>query len=269
MNSVNQIAANQVAANQVVANQKGIRDPLNYVWAISTIPILSQLTQLSNFIPEAIKTREVVISVDTLGKCRDLAMLLAKLVIGKVVGFCGAAWSLAAVHPVIAISIVLTLVVIPVLKEYRARKGELTLKATPIIVWMILTRPFRLVYRIITAITGGVEVDRQKITQTVTLLKTSHPALRQELQAKQQVVASTINTVADNDTRAVLRFTVDEIFEKTDEIIKDEGFDERHILRWNYLQDLISGCGQNPRLANVKEALDEWKKSLDLCILTK
>jgi hypothetical protein len=221
------------------------------------------------------------------------AMPVARFLANKVVDFCRFAWSLAAAHPAISTSLVLVFIIIPVVREYRAANERFTFMAIPVIAWMIITRPFRLAYRMLTVMTGGTEVDRQKLVavqrangllietndqlaeangqlaEANDRLKTLHRGFRQELQAKQQAVLDAIDAAyidgRDPGFCNLFKAVSNGIFEKTDEIIRD-GFTSSHSSQWDQLQNPVS---TDPQLVEIKDALDEWKKSLDLCILTK
>ncbi|MDR1457388.1 MAG: hypothetical protein LBI47_00825 [Puniceicoccales bacterium] len=254
-------------------------------WNTVIKPVLENyLKQAGGIIPGDIATRNASTVMECAKQASCFAMPLAKFMAGKVVGFCQFTWSLAATHPVISTALVLVLVIIPVLREYRAANEKFTLKALPVIAWMIITRPFRLVYRILMVITGGTDVDRQKLARentmaqqrvaqseeataqsqrTIDQLKGLHSILRQELQGKAQAVLTRIRAES-NEPRTMLAFVANEIFQLTDEIIKKPSL-RNYVTRRNYCQDLI----EKNQFTDIRAAFDEWKKCLDLCILTQ
>ncbi|MDR1528073.1 MAG: hypothetical protein LBS22_00585 [Puniceicoccales bacterium] len=134
-------------------------------------PILgSYLTQAGRVIPEDILNR----SASTLGECTrqagHFAIPLAVVLASKVVVLCKFAWSLAAAHPIIATSLILTFVAIPAFREYCAANERSTRRLIPLgIIWMIITRPFRLACRMLREITGTAEVDRLRQIRRLTV----------------------------------------------------------------------------------------------------
>ncbi|MDR0693474.1 MAG: hypothetical protein LBF49_02805 [Puniceicoccales bacterium] len=229
-------------------------------------------------------------------------MPLVGSLVGKVVSFCQFAWAFAAAHPVAAAIIVLVFVV-PVFIEYYAAHERFTLKTPLVIMWMLITRPFRLVWRILchtlVAIFGVTEVNMVRLTRklpeaqqtaeqlqeeivqlqqtakqsqeeiaqlqgTIAQLRDLCPILRQELRAKQQAVLDVIGAMGNGDPQVILRFTANGIFQLTDEIIQNPST-PLYSIQENYFRVLI----ENPQCGDVKAAFDEWEKCLNLCILTR
>jgi hypothetical protein len=62
----------------------------------------------------------------------------------------------------------------------------------------------------------------------------------------------------------MLGFVGNEIFQLTDEIIKNPSL-PTYFTRRNYCQDLI----EKNQYTDIRAAFDEWKKCLDLWILTQ
>ncbi|MDR0742131.1 MAG: hypothetical protein LBE98_01565 [Puniceicoccales bacterium] len=183
----------------------------------------------------------------------------------KVIDFSKSAWSLASAHPVITISLVLAIIVIPVIREYCAKNERFTFCTPLVMAWMMVTRPFRLVYRFAREIPGGAEVDRQKFIQTV---KGCGPILRRELQAKQQTVITAIGRVGCNETRELLNNTFAKVHRHTDEILK-KGSLGTYKIYWEYLQKILKDEANIAGVTAVRIAIDDWKRRLDLCILAK
>jgi FtsZ-binding cell division protein ZapB len=157
----------------VVANYGDkITESVTNIWNNGIKSVLGgYLNQAGGIIPANISDR----NASTVGECvkqaSHFAMPVARLLAGKVLGFGKSAWSLAVAHPVIATAFALTFIIVPTFKEYCAANKRLTLKALPAMMWMIITRPFRLVYRILMVITGRAEVDKQKLAQSLTRAK--------------------------------------------------------------------------------------------------
>ncbi|MDR2603651.1 MAG: hypothetical protein LBC11_03815 [Puniceicoccales bacterium] len=157
-------------------------------WNTISSVLGTYLTQAGYPISKDISGRNARTLGEVVKQASHFAILLVKFLAGKVVDFCKFTWSLAVAHPVITISLVLIFVIIPVLREYCAANEKFTLKAIPVIAWMIITQPFRLFYRILTVITGGSEVDKQKLTQKLT-------AAEEIIEQSQEVIEQSQETI--------------------------------------------------------------------------
>ncbi|MDR2628730.1 MAG: hypothetical protein LBC30_01935 [Puniceicoccales bacterium] len=230
------------------------------------------LNQTGGIIPTDIIDR----NADTLGECVKQASRLAKplssFLANKAIDFGKSTWSLAAAHPYAAVALVIVMAVIPAIREYRAAGGRRgILRAVPVVSWMIITRPFRLAWRIVTVITGRTEVDKQRFgaaQKTIAQFKQLHPILRADLNTKQTAVTAAINGVTDNNTKIALTVATNQIFSAANAVHIPNNFFEQQDVQWKYLQLLVTSQPANANIPAVKRALDDWKKTLDLCIVT-
>ncbi|MDR1233070.1 MAG: hypothetical protein LBJ75_02305 [Puniceicoccales bacterium] len=266
-----------------MSNATDIVQSITNIWNSNIIPALQGASTIgrSVAVQNATTLREVV------EQASGLKVPLAKLLMGRAADFTRPAFSLIAAHPAMAAVLAVVVVVIPVLREYFAEGGKFTLTMIPVVAWKIITRPFRLAYRILTVITGGTVVDRQELIaarKTIAQVKESNDVYRRELQVKQQAVTAAINLVANADTKAALRVATNRLFNAANVAapapapgggggaagavggVVANNFFEQHAIDWNFLQSLVGG---DPQLQAVKNALDDWKKHLDLYIKTQ
>jgi hypothetical protein len=108
---------------------------------------------------KSISNRSATTIMDVVKDAGHFAIPCAKLMAGKVWALSKSTLALAVAYPIIATSFALVFIVVPVFREYCAANERFTLKAPFVMIWMAATRPFRLMYRLLTVITGGAEVD--------------------------------------------------------------------------------------------------------------
>ncbi|MDR2603653.1 MAG: hypothetical protein LBC11_03825 [Puniceicoccales bacterium] len=276
-------------ANQVTNYGANISKSVTNIWNTLIKPKVGNILNQRGINLTNIADRNASTVEECAKQAGHFAMPIAKLLAGEVLVFGKSAWSLAVAHPVIATAFALVFVIIPVFREYCAANERLSLKTPLVLTWMIITRPFRLVYRILTVITGGTEVDRLRAGQrlakaqheieesrevieqsqkTIGQLKSLKPELLTKLRGKQKAVSDAVNGVGNNDIKTVLEYTIGRLFVFTSDIFNDQ--DPRSddcTVQWNYLQEMLTEL-RDPQVTAVKNALDEWKECLDLCIAT-
>ncbi|MDR0742129.1 MAG: hypothetical protein LBE98_01555 [Puniceicoccales bacterium] len=168
------------------------------------------------------------------------------------------------------IALAIVVVVIPTIREYRAAGGNRgMIKAIPVVAWMMVTRPFRLAYRILTVITGGAEVDRLQLQQSINQLKGLRTTVDNQLTLKQQAVTHAIAAiVADPALQGALDFAFNAIHNNTNAIVQRGSLDNYKI-QWEFLQATLRDRPGNANVQAVKTALDEWEQYLNMRISIK
>ncbi|MDR2776856.1 MAG: hypothetical protein LBB17_02325 [Puniceicoccales bacterium] len=246
--------------NQAVVNKTTIREEgsvLRNAFTISVVP------SLVSFADKAYKvvSGEVVKKAAAAGGGYDLVGLLKNTAIG----FFKSAYSLAVAHPVITTSLVLATIVIPIIREYCAKNEKFTLLAPFVMAWMLVSRPFRLIYRLVKAISGGAEVEKQKLLQVA---KRLGPLFRENLARKKQAATRAIEIVSDDRLARLLGDVFVGIYRNTDKIVQKGSFGD-YKTDWEFLQKILRDEANVRGVDVVRTALDEWKKCLGLVIATK
>ncbi|MDR2432401.1 MAG: hypothetical protein LBD34_01470, partial [Puniceicoccales bacterium] len=151
--------------NQTAIYGAKIAESVTNIWNAAIKPVLGNyLDRVRGVDFTDIVNRSATTIGEVVKQASRFAIPLAKLLAGKVVDYViKPGWSLAIAYPVLATAFALVFVVIPVFREYCAVNEGFTLKTPLIMIWMIITRPFRLAYRILTVITGGAEVEKQRL----------------------------------------------------------------------------------------------------------
>jgi hypothetical protein len=233
----------------------GVAKSIINAWNTNVIPALGNVVPRNITVGAASSLREVVKQAGSL--TISLTKLLAR-----------ATLSSATTHPYVAVIVVVT-IVIPMIREYCATNGNRgMIRAIPVVAWMMITRPFKLAYRILTAITGGAEVDKQKLQQKITQLKGLKPILDVDLQAKQQAVTVAINSVTIPNVKETLSFTFGEITVNNCRTIIASGSIANSSCKttWEFLQKVLTENKADANIRAVKTALDDWEKCLNMRI---
>ncbi|MDR2778704.1 MAG: hypothetical protein LBB16_00230 [Puniceicoccales bacterium] len=235
-------------------------------WNNNIIPALAK----GDVIPQNIAGRTVSSVKEVMQQAGHLAMPLTKLLANRMVDLTKSASPLTSAQLHVAITLAVVVVVIPTIREYcAAGENRGIIKAIPVIAWMIITRPFRLAYRILTVITGGTEVDRQNLKKAQAMvgqIKNFAPAIDKDLTDKQVAVDNAITAIADANTKGAFVTAFGKLKARIDGIVRNGSFKDDDLTQWNFLQLTLK---DHANLRQVKSALDQWKKCLDLKIMVK